>query len=600
MILGGLRARVRALAGPAAAPVAIRSVEPLDAQVGAPAFAFRGTGPIAAAPPVRWDEDPETGAALPTGPRVVVAPDAFCSARIAHRHGWLPAGLFAAAEGDHAAGDAAREALASWLQQDIPGHGLAWAHGSDIAARLVHWSAALAWGASAIPIELRQLLAGSARWHLEHLQARLPTHVDEGARRIVHLCGLVIGGFTFPAVPGARTAWSEGLTGLRWHLPNELHPDGSARDGAPARFAEMLWYVALARAVTRANGAAFPNAADAALTRGARYLERLAGEIGTLPTFGEVPLGDLLATREPLAWSLWSLVRAWGLDSGLPAFGADTDPRLAWLGGAMPAIHSEVAPHGDPSGPAPEAAGKTWAIWVYRESGLSVAHMRIKGRPSRVVAHMGSPGRGPHAHPAPLNVLWDVGTTPVLADPGPAVGAGPLATWLASSAAHNGLLLDGLELEGHRLADPAIARPGVARVDGKRARIEGSHSGWQRLRISFTHERAVLLNQARLLVTDRLVPSSPRPGRHAVRLSWQLGPGWELTPEGAGYVARLDGLTLVIQLPPALSWTLHAGEPAPNPAGWVRTDGAARPAPCLIGSGGVDGPLEMVTSFEIR
>jgi hypothetical protein len=235
-------------------------------------------------------------------------------------------------------------------------------------------------------------------------------------------------------------------------------------------------------------------------------------------------------------------------------------------------------------------------MWVYRDSGLSVAHMRIKGQPSRVVACMGTPGRDTaYTHPAPLNLLWDIGTIGVLADPGSAAGAGPLAAWLRSPPAHNVLLLD-----GHSLAERVPAVPGVARVDGKKARIEGSHTGWHRLRVPFTHERDVLLNQARLIITDRLVAVARRPGRHAVRLSWQLGAGWIVEPEGAGWIARRDGFTLVIQLPLALSWTVHAGEPPPNPAGWVRTGGAPVPAPCFIGSGGTDADIELVSSFEIR
>jgi hypothetical protein len=360
-------------------------------------------------------------------------------------------------------------------------------------------------------------------------------------------------------------ARSEGLSGLRFDLPALLHPDGAPRDDAPLRLAETLWYVAIARAVARANGGGFPGDADAAYTRGARCLERLAGELGALPALGEAPLGDLLAADAPLPWSLWNLARAWGLDDGHLAPGADVDPRLAWLGA-------------DPGPAAPESAGKTWAMWVFRESGLTVAHMRIKNRPSRVVAEMGSPSIvTASSHVAPLHVLWDVGDVAVL-------------------AAHNVLLLD-----GHSLAEAVPAELGVARVDGKKARIEGRHTGWHGLRVPLTHERDILLNQARVVVTDRLVPVRPRVGRHAVRLAWQLGPGWTLTPEGTGFVAKHGDLTLVIQLPAGLAWRVHEGTTGADPVGWVRAPGGVPvPAPCLVGDGGVDGPAEFVSSFEVR
>ncbi len=582
-MLLGLLARARAAVSPSHGRVASRAAEPASSRLGASPFGARGAAPVAPPPLPLWTEDPATGEPLPEGPSLDLAPGAFREARIAHRHGWFPALAFAAARGDSTAEAAVVAAMDGWLRQDIPGTGVGWAHASDLAARLVHWHVGLAWLGERAPDWLRAGLAGSARWHLEHLRERMPRGDAHVGRRLAHHAGLVVGGFTFPDLPDARAAWSEGLSGLRYDLPALVHTDGSPRDDAPLRLAESLWYAAIARAITRANGGAFPAVADAAYVRGARCLERLAGEQGALPPLGEAPLGDLLASPAPLPWSLWNLARAWGLDDGPAAPDAATDPRLAWLG----------AEAGDG---AHEAAGKTWGMWVFRESGLSVAHMRIKNRPSRVVAEMGTPHVVSTAtHVAPLHLLWDVGDVAVLADPGPSEGA-PRGEWLRSPGAHNVLLLD-----GHTLAEAVPAELGVARVDGKKARIEGHHTGWHRLRVPLTHERDVLLNQARVIVTDRLVPVRPRVGRHAVRLAWQLGPGWTLTPEGAGFLAKNGDLTLVIQLPAGLAWTVHAGQDGAAPLGWVRgPDGEVVAAPCLVGDGGVDGAAEFVSSFEIR
>ncbi|MFN7144164.1 MAG: hypothetical protein ACK4YP_10330, partial [Myxococcota bacterium] len=454
-MLAGLLARARATIAPSHGRVAHRAAEPAQTRLGASPFHVRGAvGPTAPPPLPLWSEDPATGEPLPEGSSLDLAPGAFRDARIAHHHGWFPASAFAAARGDVTAAAAVVQALDTWVRQDIPGTGLAWAHASDLAARLVHWHVGLAWLGSQAPEWLRAALAGSARWHLEHLRDRMPYGDENLARRVAHHAGLVVGAFTFPELPESRAAWSDGLSGLRFDLPALLHADGSPRDDAPLHLAETLWYVAIARAVTRANGGAFPNAADAAYVRGARCLERLTGEIRSLPPLGEAPLGDVLTVPDrPIAWTLWNLVRAWGLDDGPPAPDAATDPRLAWLGA-------------DPGHAPVEEAGKTWGMWVFRESGLSVAHMRIKNRPARVVAEMGSPAVvGPCTHLSPLHLLWDVGNVAVLADPGPAIGAGPLTEWLRSPAAHNILLLD-----GHSLAENVPAELGVARVDGKKAR----------------------------------------------------------------------------------------------------------------------------------
>lgn len=577
-LLGRLQAGLARFTAPEA-PISPHSAAPRTFRPGPSPFPSAHRSPNAALPPpADWGRDPATGAPLPTGPHAQVGPGEHLAARVAHRHGWFPA-MVAAGNADRACA-----AMDGWLRHDLPGQGLAWAHPTDLTARLIHWHAALAWGGVAVPATIREGLAGSAWWHLQHLQTRLPEGEAAGLRRIVHYAGMIVGGFTFTDLPGARAAWSEGLAGLRWHLPVEVHGDGSPREPTPGFFAEALWATMVARAVARAAGAPFPLDADGALARGARYLERLAGELGTLPPIGEAPLGDLLAADAPLAWSLWNLALAWNLVEGPPAPNAANDPRLAWLG-AHP-----------PEG-LPEAAGKTWSMWAFRESGDVVAHMRIKNRPSRVVAQLGSVPAGPRVHPAPMQVLWDVGGTTVLADPGSAAGAGALEAWLRGSASHNGLSLDGKELIA-----PVPATLELARVDGKKARMEAWHRGWQRLAAPLVHRRELLLNQARLIATDRLAPAGRRTGRHAVRLHWQLGPGWTVEQDGPNWIARQGDLTVAIQLPQGLSWSVVTGREPPDPCGWVRVDPLQPPvpAPCLVGEGGIDEEAAFVSSFEVR
>ncbi|MFZ5475821.1 MAG: heparinase II/III domain-containing protein [Myxococcota bacterium] len=559
---------------PKTLPVSPHTAAPRASRLGASPFA-RAEAPVAAPPPEDWSRDPESGAPLPFGPGVVALPGELVGARQAHRHGWFPAEVAAGRAREAAA------ALAAWARQDLPGQGVAWAHPSDLAARLVHWHVGLAWADGAVSTELRDALAGSAAWHLDHLRARLPLGEADGLRRVVHFAGMVVGGLTFPDLDGARAAWSEGLAGLRWHLPVEIRGDGCPVDPAPRALAEALWLVAIARAVSRANHAAFPSAADAAFARGARWLERVAGEIGTLPAVGEDASTDVLAHPYPLACSLWNLACGWGLAEGERA-GPDGDPRCAWLG---------VRPPAPPS----EPPGKTWAMWAFREGGDVVAHLRIKNRPSRVLAQMGSARRpSPMAHAAPANLVWEIGDVAVLADPGPSLGAGELARHLAGTAAHNTLTLDGAAARA-----PWEGRLEVARVDGRKARIAGHHLAWSRI-APLVHHRAVLLHQQRLVVTDRLVPTARRPGRHALHLCWQLGAGWVVEPDGAAFVARRGDLVLAIQLDPGLAWSLVEGRDRPSPAGWVRVGREVVPAPCFVGEGGVDGERSFTSSFEIR
>jgi hypothetical protein len=329
----------------------------------------------------------------------------------------------------------------------------------------------------------------------------------------------------------------------------------------------VLWAVAFARAVTRANGASFPADADAAFARGTRFLADLAGEIGVLPSIGESPSPDLLSTKTPLPWTLRNLALAWGLDTGVPAPGAAADPRLGWL-------------RGRPAGPPESWSGKTWAVWSYREGSVGIGWLLIKGQPSRVVLDAGL-GSGALSHPGTLSLHWQVGAVGVLSDPGTGAGATDLCEASRSILAHNCLSL----LE----ATPSESGLDRARVDGKKAKMEGwATVGAQR------QTRDVLLNQSRLLVTDRLETG----GR--VQLTWQLGPGWVLEKTAEGYTGKNGTLSLVILLPMGLEWRLLEGRPAPEPAGWVWKEGVAEAAPCLVGTGEMQGGTKILSSFEIR
>lgn len=562
---GNLLAR---LLHPESSPVSARPAEPMSGNLGASCFFPIETAQFSPLlPPSQWDQDPETGEALPVGPQRDLLPHRYLAARIAARHGW-----FAALAAQHAAGvpGAAAQAVAAmegWLRQDLPGQGIAWAHASDLSIRLIHWHTGLSWLGAEAPASLRDALAGSALWHLRHLERRLPTAEADGLRRILHFCGMIVGGFTFPSLPESRRLRSEGLAGLRWQAGAQLFADGVAKDRAYGWMAQVWWALGVARAVCHANGAAFPADADAAFARGARFLMTLVAEVGELPAIGEMPPLDMLGTSYPLAWSLWNLTLAWKLDSGEPAPRAAQDPRLRWLNLSL-------------NLPEPAGTAKTWSLWSFREGSLAVATMVIKNQPSRFIFDAGV-GRGsPLSHPAPA-LLWQVGGIEVLSDPGSAAGTSDWIAAARSSSAHSGL-----SLAQNAVCGGQIVR---GRVDGKKARIEADMS----LEGGIVWQRELLLNQSRMIATDQLVG-----GAGPVQLCWQLGPGWELVQTEQGWTAKNASLTLIIQLPASLNWRVVMGHPAPEAQGWVWRDGQPLQAPCLIGTG--EAGDRLVSRFEIR
>lgn len=482
-----------------------------------------------------------------------------------HRLGWFT--VLARTEPASAVGR-----LRVWLATDVPGVGPAWEHSSDAAVRLAHLAVGLTW-LGAVEPGLLAAAAGSVRWHLRWLSGRMPMADLDGTRAVAHHAGLVIGGFLFPELPESGAARAQGLTGLRFVLPRQIHADGSSRDLSPRTFAQVLMLVALARTVTRANGAVFPADADAALVAGARFLDRLEGDLGRLPSLGNYATDEVLPGGGPLGQSLWSVVVGAGLDRGAAA----PDARAAWLGGVPQA-----------SGAEPSSAS-SWAMWSWREAGLVAAFMKIKGQPARVVAAFGAPRSSSLNHRAPLSFSWDLGALSVIADPG-CPGDDPGAEVARGAVAHGSLQVDGRP-------DPTGATLDISRVDGKKARIEGHHDAWRLSRWPIRHERDLLLNQARLVCSDRL-EALRGPGRaETVRLCWQLGPGFSVERTDTGFTAKNGSVQVIIQLPSALVWAVETGGPT---FGRVWTDAGWVSAPALVGTGEVAVGVELVSSFEVR
>ncbi len=501
------------LVGPA--PLAARPAEPCPGRLGPPVFRVDGLG----APPPEGETE-----------------------RDHHRLGAFAQLARRGAQGEVEAGPQAIRVLDSWLRQDVPGRGPGWEHPSDLTVRIVHLTAGFAWLAAEAPAALQASAAGSVGWHLAHLRARMPTGQADTHRRIAHLVGLFVGGLQFPAAPGARQSWSEAASALGPAMERGVNRDGSDPSGAPAFLEQSLWLVAVAIAVARANGTALPDAATAAWARGVRYLDRLAGDGGSVPALGEAPFGSLLAAPGCAApASLRNLAVAWGHDDGETAPGPDA--RAAWFGAASAA-------------PSPPAA-KAWATWSFAGSGTAVAALQVRGECLRAVFATGGTDSGPLAHDAPLQLLVDLGSTPLLADPGPARPA---------RAEHNGLLVRG--------GTEGAARLDVARVDGKKVRFEG-HLPLGR---TGRWHRDVLLNQQRVRVSDRLVGSSGQ-----VALRWQIGAAWTVSGADHAWTLRAPPHSVVVELPKALTWRF---EPLPSPA--------------FVGEGSLQDGAEITSSFEVR
>ncbi len=479
-------------------PAAAQPAEPSDPRLGA--LAFSGQPPLA-----------------PVAPSAGGIPAAWAGVedRATHRHAWFASMARRGPHGDAEAAVEAQRALLAWLRQDVPGVGAAWVHPSDIAERLVHWHEGLSALGPGAPAELRAAMAGSAAWHLDHLDRRMPTAAGDGHRAVAHHAGAVVGGLTFPGLPGARAAWTEGASGLGLVWPNLVLADGADRAGSPSFLLRSAWLTAVAHAVARANGAALPGAALGHWAQAVWFLSRLDAGLGRLPALGAVPDAHE-NDGYPLSWSLWNLARGWGLGSG-EGIGAGDDPRAIALGlwpvADDPAARAERthAPRGSHT-----ETKASWALSSFASDGYAVAHTRVRGVPTRLVVHAATHSRGPLATSIPLAVHLDLGDGAVI--------------WGDT----------GVEVPGARRGPATLD---LARVDGKKARVEGRCALG---RLSWS--RTILLNQQRLFVTDQL------DGPAEVRVSFAIPGEWHREGQGNEFTLQRGTHSALVQLSPVLAW----------------------------------------------
>jgi len=567
-------------------PLADAPCEPLDtswgpAPVPGPAVPWTGAAALglsvaAALGETAWDRCPDSGAVLPDAPwdQLGGGVNAWAAARELHAHQWFSTLARAGHEtGDRALARAASDALGEWLLQDVPGHGVAWAHASDAAARLMHWALGAGWLGDELDPDLRRRMAGSVPAHAAWLERGLS--LSEGDHKLVfQAAGLVVAGLAWPELPEARRRWSRGLALLGRALPRQLHDDGSALLGVPALSARMVSAVWVARAFCRENGVAFPADADAALARLSWTLRVLSEGTGTLPPIGACHQAPLLAPWGlDAARSAWNAVVGLGLAPGDATPDADTDATAAWLSGRV------VAPG------APLQAGNEWAMWAFRNSGTVVMLSEAKKRPVRLVFWGALPGDARPAaqvHGDGFQLLLDVGDVPVLVDPG--ADADHLELGLAD--AHGTCLVDGRGVprrqgQGWAPFSGAVER---ARVDGRNGAVVVSHDGFGGGR----YRRDLRAEGTKLVITERFEGLADGD----VEVRWPLGPGFEPEPAKHGWTATHAGVTLAIKLDESLDWRFERG--------LVLRDGEPHEACVIVGRGTVTGNRRIRSTFELR
>jgi hypothetical protein len=480
------------------------------------------------------------------------------------------------------------EQLRSWYQENPFLSGIHWTSGIEIGIRLI----SLAWirrlldewpGAPGL-FEHDELAVRQIRWHQQYLAAFQSRGSSANNHVIAEAAGQLVASCAFPWF-AESTRWRQRSARLlEDELARNTFPSGIGRELA-SDYQCFITELGLLAAVEAQHSDRPLNAATwqrlCAMTDSAAAL---ADERMRPPRQGDDDEGRALLLDAPDC-GRWPLL----LSLGEAIFG-----RLSWwppaqasasssIIGAMIRIRRDVAgrPAQRPSRFADSgttllrsAGGQAPEIWCRCDGGphgfLSIAA---------------------HAHADALSVEVRYGGVDILADPGTYCyhGEPEWRSYFRSTIAHNTAELGGRSQSSDGgpflWLNHANAREIDVRDDGENAEWTAEHDGYLSLDPPARHRRTVRLNRAaRILdITDEIG------GGHEVRLAFHLGPDVQADLDGASAVLRWPRAATPgaarLELPRALTWSLHRGETDPI-LGWYSGGFGHRvPAATLLGCG---------------
>jgi hypothetical protein len=146
--------------------------------------------------------------------------------------------------GDPRYEEAAASALMSWIEQQVPGRGIAWANGFEAGIRVI--SLALAYDALAGRFAsvdgFHETVLGSLWQHARWIERDPSTHSSANNHRVGELVGLLAVARLAPELPEAERWTGHALEGLRREADAQILPDGA---GAEQAFAYTLFVLDL-------------------------------------------------------------------------------------------------------------------------------------------------------------------------------------------------------------------------------------------------------------------------------------------------------------------------------------------------------------------
>jgi hypothetical protein len=515
--------------------------------------------------PPRWNRDPKTGIEAPLefgktldcGDPDQVGDIEYLRQPNRHRHVVTLAQAYALA-GQPRHGEAIAEHVESWVIACPYGRGANWSSALEAALRLANWSAAwqLIGGAGSALFArhagLRATWLRSAYEHAHFVRGWLSLHLGDAHRLITEAAGLFLGALTWPYWPQVR----------EWRATAKRVLEQAVRQGPPPSALEPLLACLIAG---RANREWFSADFEA-------HLEALLDYVCSIMDAGGNVLmhGDGEAFRPLLATGALLFHRG---DFKLKAGRLDDGTR--WLLGARAdALYRELDVE----------KTRLPVRQSFPESGTYVLGAELDGPGEiRLVATTGS-----------LDFALSAGGRELLVDPGTCAepGRNALRRYFSSTAARNGLRIDGLERA------PGRSGCSLWLSSAQKDTFEGWHDGYLGLDDPVKHRRLLELDKAarRIVIEDTLEMEED----HEVELFFHCHEDCRVEPVDDGFLIVRGNGCVRLALPQAdqARSLLYRGSLAPL-AGWVSRGFDARvPATTIVWQARLTGPS--VLRSELR
>jgi heparinase II/III-like protein len=469
--------------------------------------------------------------------------------------------------GDSRYSSAAFEQLDSWIQQNPPGHGIAWRGAFEAGIRAISIAVAVQGLRDApelTPQRYRlivETLAESARrcWRDRSLFSSANNHL------IGEMAGLATVAMFVPELRFAPEWESRAVRALSVEADRQILPDGSGAEqavGYQMFTAELLHLVA---AIMAARDGKAPEPIIAAIARSSAYLAAVVGVDDPDPRYGDDDEGFALRLgpeRLRTVRDHLGIVAATGYGARV-ANGGDS------LGAQW---YLEVAQtYSKPSGVADDGHGSTGTGSHFaRDGGLAILRSGRR-RVTMDVGPLGYLSIAAHGHADALAITLSADGNELIEDPGTAsyYGNPDWRSVMRGTSAHATVTVDGQDQSlsgGPFLWSTHASTTRV--VDLTAGVVDAEHDGYTRLPGSVVHRRWLVAppEDRVILVVDLVVGD----GCHQARTCWPLHPDLDMRRiEGGHAVYRNGSPVLEILTAGTMSTTLGEvkGDSASN-MGW--------------------------------